>query len=183
MLKFTNTDKTSAQFNNVFITLTTPENWASIGDSPTREAVLAYLKAGNTAQLVDTPSLATLKQAFILKVDADIDAIYGVIVGNRYAEYQDAATEAKTFKDALYLGTAGASVTSWATVKAQTNTWAADDILATANAWKGAQAQMRNVRLTHKENARVATTNAQLQAVQASWAATLIAVKNALGIV
>lgn len=55
MLKFTNPEKTAAQFNNVFFSLTTPENWQSIGDSPTREAVLAYLEEGNTALPADTP--------------------------------------------------------------------------------------------------------------------------------
>jgi hypothetical protein len=182
MLKFTNADKTAALFNNVSFSLATPENWQSIGDSPTREAVLAYLAEGNTPQLMDTPSLATLKQALILKIDADIDAIYTVVVGNRFAEYQDAAAEAKAFKDAGYTGTAGASVAGWATVKGQTNTWAANDILATATAWKSAQAQMRGARLTHKENAKAATSATQYNAVNTSWNATLNALKAALGV-
>lgn len=55
MLKFTNTEKTAALFNNMSFSLTSPENWASIGDGPTREAVLAYLSAGNNSLLFDIP--------------------------------------------------------------------------------------------------------------------------------
>ena len=182
MLKYTNTQKTAAQFNGAFFSLAAPEDFNSIGDSPTRDAALAFLAAGNAAEVVTQPALAQLKAALILKIDADIDAIYTVVVGNRFAEYQDAASEAKAFKDAGYTGAVGTSVAGWATVKAQTNTWAANDILATANSWKAAQAQMRSVRLTHKENARVATTNAQLAAVNGSWLATLAAIKTSLGI-
>ena len=137
----------------------------------------------NTALPIDIPPFADAQLAFTFKIDEDIDAIYAKVVGNRFAEYQDAALEAKAFKDTLYLGTAGASVSAWATVKAKTNTWAADDILATAAAWKGAQAQMRNVRLTHKEQARNAVTYTQLKAIQASWQTTLTAIKTLLGIV
>ena len=43
MLKFTNTDKTSATFNGASFSLDAPENWESIGDTPTREAVLLWL--------------------------------------------------------------------------------------------------------------------------------------------
>ena len=145
----------------------------------------SYAQAKPTqAQLdaVDLFPVAEFKNAFMLKIDAGIDAIYAKVVGNRFAEYQDAATEAKAFKDTLYLGTAGTSVTSWATVKAKTNQWAADDILATATAWKGVQAQMRSVRLAHKEQARNASVYAQLAPIEASWAGTLTAIKTALGI-
>lgn len=48
MLKYTNTTKTSAQFNGAFFTLAAPEDFASIGDGPTRDAVLKWLAAGNT---------------------------------------------------------------------------------------------------------------------------------------
>lgn len=62
MLKFTNTEKTSAIFNGTFITLDAPENWESIADSSTREAVLAYLAEGNTAQDADLPPPPTPQQ-------------------------------------------------------------------------------------------------------------------------
>lgn len=55
MLKFTNVDKTSATFNGASFSLTTPEDWDSIGDTPTREAVHAWLAAGNTPEPADVP--------------------------------------------------------------------------------------------------------------------------------
>lgn len=57
MLKFTNYEKTAAQLNGSFFTLSSPENWDSIGDGPTREAVLKWLKDGNLALPKDPPTL------------------------------------------------------------------------------------------------------------------------------
>lgn len=58
MLKFTNTEKTLAAFFGASFSLAAPEDWASIGDTPTREAVLAWLAAGNKPLPVDPiPSL------------------------------------------------------------------------------------------------------------------------------
>ena len=53
MLKYTNTDKTSATFNGASFSLDAPENWASIGDTPTREAVLAWLAEVNEPEPAD----------------------------------------------------------------------------------------------------------------------------------
>ena len=48
MLKYTNTQKTAAQFNGAFFSLAAPEDFESIGDGPTRRAVLDWLADGNT---------------------------------------------------------------------------------------------------------------------------------------
>lgn len=57
MIKFTNQERTSAIFNeSTFISLSAPEDWDSIGDGPTREAVKAWLAAGNVPQPVDEPN-------------------------------------------------------------------------------------------------------------------------------
>lgn len=50
MLKYTNLEKTAAQFNGAFFSLATPENFTSIGDGPTREQVLAWLAEGNVPE-------------------------------------------------------------------------------------------------------------------------------------
>lgn len=50
MLKFANAQKTAATFDGLFLTLSDPEDWSSIGDAPTREAVIAWLDAGNVAE-------------------------------------------------------------------------------------------------------------------------------------
>lgn len=55
MLKFTNTEKTCATFNGVFLTLAAPEDWESIGDGPTREAVMTWLAVGNMPETVGAP--------------------------------------------------------------------------------------------------------------------------------
>ena len=65
MLKFTNQEKTAATFNGAPFSLDAPENWASIGDTPTREAVLAWLAEGNTPEPADTipePTPAQLRK-------------------------------------------------------------------------------------------------------------------------
>lgn len=50
MLKYTNIEKTAAQFNGAFFSLTAPEDFTTIGDGPTREAVLAWLAEGNVPE-------------------------------------------------------------------------------------------------------------------------------------
>lgn len=55
MLKFINAEKTAASFNGASFALDAPENWESIGDGPTREAVLAWLAEGNIPAPMDVP--------------------------------------------------------------------------------------------------------------------------------
>ena len=50
MLKYTNIEKTEAQFNGAFFSLAAPEDFTSIGDGPTREAVLSWLAKGNVPE-------------------------------------------------------------------------------------------------------------------------------------
>lgn len=57
MLKFTNLDKTAATFNGAYFSLAAPEDWNSIGDGPTREAVKKWLNDGNPALPKDPPTL------------------------------------------------------------------------------------------------------------------------------
>lgn len=80
MLKFTNPEKTSAEFNGAFFTLSSPENWNSIGDSPTREAVLAWLASGNTPELWETVEQARVRLKEEIKSERDKRKLYGVKV-------------------------------------------------------------------------------------------------------
>lgn len=135
-----------------------------------------------TNYLVSDVSEAELQQRFTKigrSIDADVDAIYAAVQGNRGAEYALAEAEATAFKDGGYTGTAPPSVQSWATVKNQTATWATDDILATAVVWRGAQSAIRAKRLKCKEDAKSANT---VLAAQAEWAGFLAAVKVQLGV-
>lgn len=62
MLKFTNIEKTSVNFNDASFTLTSPEDWESIGDGPTRESILAWLSVeGNVPELFPNPTVAEIK--------------------------------------------------------------------------------------------------------------------------
>lgn len=72
MLKFTNTEKTCALFNGMFITLESPQNWSSIGDSQVRQAVLDYLSEGNTA---DNYSVSQDELAIQALLELDNEAI------------------------------------------------------------------------------------------------------------
>ena len=83
--------------------------------------------------------VATKRHAAVLQIDADTDALYGAVLGNRTEEYTSAASDAAAYKSAGYTGTVPPGVQSWATAKKWTATQAADDILVTAAAWIGAQ--------------------------------------------
>jgi hypothetical protein len=119
------------------------------------------------------------RAALLKKIDADTDAIYLAVQGNRGPEYQLAETDAIAYKAAGYTGTVPASVQSWATAKAQTAQWSADDILTTATAWRGAQASIRANRLARKEAARTAS---DLSPVTTQWDGFVKAIKTALGV-
>ena len=117
--------------------------------------------------------------ALIRQIDADTDAIYRAVQGDRAMEYLQAEQEARQFKKDGYTGDVPDSVESWASAKGETATWATDDILTTARGWRQAQSAIRATRLTCKEQARTAT---DLAPVVAQWAGFVVAIKTALGV-
>ena len=133
-------------------------------------------------QQVTVIPLATLKKTLLTKIDADTDAIYNAVIGERANEYNDAAAQAKAFKDMMYVGTAGNKVVSWATAKGWTNTQAADDILAQAAQWRSAEDAVRSNRLARKEAARNATTGSSLITIEGDWVTFVNYIKGVLGI-
>jgi hypothetical protein len=70
-LKYTNTGRTSATFNGASFALSAPDDWDSIGDGPTREAVKAWLAAGNLPQPVDPPTIAELNAPILAEIAAE----------------------------------------------------------------------------------------------------------------
>lgn len=128
------------------------------------------------------PSVADLAITFGHQITADVDAVYRAVIGERQFEYTEAEAQALAYKTAGYTGTVPPFVASWVTASGKTPTAAADDILAQAGAWRAAAGAMRAARLTHKAQAQAATTYAQLDAVRASWATSIGAIKAALGI-
>lgn len=131
---------------------------------------------------LDSGVLAAQKSDLITKIDADIDSIVTKVVGRRETEYLKAEEQALAYIAANYTGAVPAFVQSWATAKNQTATWAADDIAATAAAWRAAQAIMRENRLQHKEDARNAADAAALSLVETSWNTFVAAIKTQLEI-
>jgi len=85
MIKFTNTTKTAAQFNGAAFSLAAPEDWQSIGDGPTREAVLAWLADSNTPLPADIPPIyipttVTMAQAQLALLAAGhLDAVEAAV--------------------------------------------------------------------------------------------------------
>ena len=131
-------------------------------------------------QLVE--QAAELKSNLVRKIDSDADSIYTAALGNRATEYAQAEADATAYKVAAYSGQVPGYVQAWATATNKTAQWAADDILATAQGWRNAQAAIRLNRLTCKEAARGATTPSGVAIVEAQWAGFLSAIKTQLGI-
>lgn len=123
--------------------------------------------------------LTVARAALIQQIDADTDAIYRAVQGDRAMEYLQAESEAKQYKKDGYTGAVPDSVASWASAKGESATWATDDILTTARGWRQAQSAIRATRLTCKEQARTAT---DLAPIAAQWDAFLVAIKAALGV-
>lgn len=146
---------------------------------------------GVTTELPDSPLpmplLADSKSAAIARIDADVDAITSQVIGNRGVEYVEAEGQALAYQQAGYTGTVPPMVQAWVAAKAiEGVTWtaqqAADDILATAAAWRGAVSLIRANRLNAKAYVRVAADDAALAAALANWAGFVAAVRQQLGI-
>ena len=147
------------------------------GNVPFTEEEEAAWQAKQAAHAAEAPLRA--RADLLKKIDADTDAIYGAVQGNRGSEYQLAEADATAYKAAGYTGTVPASVQAWATAKAKTAAWAADDILTTATAWRGAMASIRSNRLAKKESVKTAT---DLAPITAQWDGFVAYIKTALGI-
>lgn len=122
------------------------------------------------------PSLSASIGATVKAIDADADAIYAAALGNREAEYKQAEDEAIAYRTANYSGDVPPYVQAWSSAKRKTAQWAAEDILATALAWRTAQAAIRTNRLACKEAARSATTTEELAPVVAQWHAFVVSI-------
>ena len=128
------------------------------------------------------PDLGPLKAEAVARIDADVDAIYAVVIGNRQAEYEAAERHAQEYADAGFTGPVPSMVASWATAKGWTGQQAAQDILTVSAQWRGAQEQIRAQRLLRKEQARAAGTQAALTGILQAWAGFVAAARAQLGL-
>lgn len=70
MLTYTNLERTAAQFNGAFFSLAAPEDFTSIGDGPTREAVLTWLEEGSVPEDYAAPDdTVTKARAYLASTD------------------------------------------------------------------------------------------------------------------
>ena len=125
-------------------------------------------------------------------IDKSTDAIYNAVIGSRGAEYTTASAEATEFANGGYQGIVPHSVSSWRDAKNIANAgregwidWtdqqATDDILATAQAWVGAQQAIRSMRLVTKEKARIASNELALSTLLAQWEGFVAYIRSQLG--
>lgn len=164
--------------------------WDEREDGPLPEITLGGMVREGGALVFDAERAAAsnagaMQQAivaFVRRVDADVDAIYAAAVGNRGPEYDQAALDAAAFKAASYVGTAPASVASWAAAKGWTEKVAADDILLAAGRLAQARDAIRVARLLRKEQARAAPGLAALGLIEQTWAGFVAAIRAQLGV-
>ena len=164
--------------------------WDERIDGPMPAVTLgAMVRSGDTLVIDSTlfaASTASSKAASVaqalLKIDAETDAIYGAILGNRAEEYTGASDDAAAYKLAGYTGIVPPGVSSWATAKGWTATAAANDILATTTAWVTAQNGIRATRLARKEQVRAATDAAGISTVLTAWAGFVVYMRGQLGL-
>jgi hypothetical protein len=133
----------------------------------------------------DPGPVATLAEqagAAVRLIDAQVDAIYWDVVGNRTQEYLAAEQQALAFSDAGFTGTVPPSVQSWSSASGFTPQQAAEDILAKASAWASAREAIRAQRLAAKAAANAAADVNALTAVMAGWAGFVSTMRAALGV-
>lgn len=128
------------------------------------------------------PAPALDRAAVGAQIDAEVDALYARVIGNRAAEYEQAEREALAYQGANFAGAAPPMVQVWATAKSWTGQQAAQDIITQATSWRGAQTQIRAQRLLRKEQVRTAADDAAVHAAVAAWGVALWQIKAALGV-
>ena len=158
-----------------------PGDWQTVIESTPVKVGGTYEQRWQVVAMT-AEQVAELKSNLVRKIDSDADSIYTAALGNRATEYAQAEADATAYKAASYSGQVPGYVQAWATATNKTAQWAADDILATAQGWRNAQAAIRLNRLTCKEAARAATTPSGVATIEAQWAGFLSAIKTQLGI-
>ena len=164
--------------------------WDERLDGPLPEITLGGMVRDGDSLVVDSDLLASTTAAILAqqkaqavsRIDSDADEIYNAVIGNRATEYAQAEADALAYRAAGDSGAVPSSVASWATAKGWTATQATDNILATATAWRTAQAAIRAARLLRKEQVRSAGAGSGIDTAMASWAGFVAAIKGQLGI-
>ncbi|HEY0063156.1 MAG TPA: hypothetical protein VGC21_13625 [Telluria sp.] len=152
-------------------------------DSPTKEL---HIDSSGALYWVETAALAQLKAAAIAKTYKDVDAIYDDAIGRRATEYKEAEEVARAFAVAGFAGPVSAYVSSYAlynpTGVVQTNRWAAEQIIARADAFLMAQSAMRATRFAKQAQMQAADNEDDLVAAAAAWDEFIAVLRGQLGL-
>jgi hypothetical protein len=124
----------------------------------------------------DAQEKRTLKS--IARIDADVDRIYTLVVGNREPEYRQAEAEAIAFQQAQFQGVVPPMVQSYAASDSKSPQQAAESILSKAEDWRQASAAIRAARLAAKAQVR----SGDFTGFQTYWAQFLQSVSTTLGV-
>lgn len=116
-------------------------------------------------------------QRNLVKIDADVDDIYRLAIGNRGPEYTQAEKEAIEFAANNYIGSPPPYILSWIAATGWTAEVATNDILTQATTWRYAATQIREKRLKAKADLRNAVPN-----TLDTWNAFVLFVRSQLGI-
>jgi hypothetical protein len=144
---------------------------------------IAEINARDAGAPID---LESLQASAIARTYTDVDAVYEAAIGRRATEYQKAEEAARAFAAAGYEGEISTYVSGWAqynpTGQAQSNRWAADQIIARADAFRTAEESMRNIRFQCQAQMRAAEDAEQLAAAVATWDSFIAGTRAALGL-
>jgi hypothetical protein len=147
--------------------------------------VLASWAAHHTAVTTPVeppaPTLQELQSESVRAVDADADAIYVAVLGNRGPEYERAERDALDFQSAGFSGPVPPYVATWASASGMTDQAAAEDILAQAAAWNAAAIAIRQNRLSSKAAIRAAQDEQGVAAALSAWTGFVQVIKTQLG--
>lgn len=137
-------------------------------------------------QNVKSKEFYDLVEAALNKTFKDIDGVYESAIGNRVTEYTEAEAVAREYVNAGYTGPVSPYISGYAsnnpTNIVQTNKWAADEIIARADAFSNAQLSMRTTRFAKQAEMRAATTKQGLDAVVNSWNQYIATLRGQLGL-
>ncbi len=132
--------------------------------------------------LVDLPAPILTSESLCRDIDQAADSARAMVAGDplRAVEYEKAAVEAQVFKDSGYpAGVVPRTVAAWA-INGRTARQAADNILAEAAAYNEALYQIREARLSAKEQVRQAMAANQVEQARLIAAATIDSIRAAI---
>ncbi len=132
------------------------------------------------------PDLSGLLAQALAQTYLDVDLVHRDAVGSRATEYQEAEAAARAVLAPGFEGSADDYVRGFAlhnpTGIVQTDQWAAEQIVARADAFRWAQKSMRTLRFQRQAEMRAAATAEDLLAVKAQWSGFITTVRAQLGL-